>query len=96
MKKHLFLGSLTAALALFAACGGGEDELINSVPSPHTGKYSITVNVTDVEGLEGLGTANVITATERAHAPSANSGDELILTVNLPVGGGGATLFTTF
>jgi hypothetical protein len=97
MKKHLFLGSLTAALALFAACGGAEDELINSVPAPHEGKYSITVNVTDVEGLEGQGSANVITATGRAPAPSANSGDELILTVNLPVGGGGAkTLFTTF
>jgi hypothetical protein len=86
MKKHLFLGSLTAALALFAACGGGEDEIINSVPSPHTGNYSITVNVTDVQGLEGLGSANVITATGRAPAPSANSGDKLILTVVPPVG----------
>jgi hypothetical protein len=94
MKKHLFGGSLTAALALFAACGGGVDELIDSVPAPHTGNYSITVNV---EQVEEMGSANVITAAGRAAALSANSGDELILTVDLPVGGGGAmSQFTTF
>jgi hypothetical protein len=96
MKKHLFLGSLTAALALFAACGGAEDELINSVPPTYTGNYNITVNVEQVDGLEELGFANVITANGRAPALSANKGDDLILTVNPPGGGGGASLFTTF
>jgi hypothetical protein len=99
MKKHLFLGSMTAALALFAACGGGEDELINSVTPPGPGSYNITVNVEELEGLEGAqGSASPGIDKEGVRFPvtTANKGQHIILTVNPPVGGGGVkTLFTT-
>jgi hypothetical protein len=91
MKKHLFLGSLTAALALFAACDGGGDDLVGSTVTPPPGKYNIDINVTDVPGLEGLGTAktSIENGGARFDVTTADRGQVVILTVNPPVGGGG-------
>jgi hypothetical protein len=94
MKRHLFLGAMTAALAFFMACAdnGGESLDAGAGTGVTTGgNYTIDIVRAD-EYDAAAASANVsILNTNKAWVPgtTANSGDEVKLTITTMGGGGG-------
>jgi hypothetical protein len=93
MRKHLLLGAMTAALALFMACDDGDGGLDAGAGAVNAaaGNYTIDIVWADDYGADAAYTYVSVENANKAWVPAAtaNYKQNVKLTVKTIAGGGG-------